>query len=64
MTFTFDLISDLHIETWEEFDWTHQATSPYCIVVGDVCRDRQVLIDTLTHLGEQYAGVFYIDGND
>jgi hypothetical protein len=65
MTFAFDLISDLHLETWDSFDWTAQATSPYCVVAGDVCRDRSLLIDTLTHLGQCYpGGVFYIDGND
>ena len=64
MTFAFDLISDIHIETWDSFDWTGQATSPYCVVAGDVCRDRAVLVDVLTHLGQCYAGVFYIDGND
>ena len=40
MKFAFDLISDLHIETWPDFDWTGQATSPYCVVAGDVARDR------------------------
>jgi len=65
MTFAFDLISDLHVETWDTFDWTGQATAPYCVVAGDVCRDRTVLVDTLTHLGKCYpGGVFYIDGND
>lgn len=64
MKFNIDLISDLHIETWDDFDWTGQATSLYCIVAGDVCRDRDVLVDVLTHLGECYQGVFYIDGND
>lgn len=64
MTFAFDLISDLHIETWNDFDWTGQATSPYCVVAGDVCRDRSVLVDVLTHLGQCYSAVFYIDGND
>lgn len=64
MTFAFDLISDLHIETWDDFDWTGQATSPYCVVAGDVCRDRSVLVDVLTHLGQCYSAVFYIDGND
>jgi hypothetical protein len=64
MTFAFDLISDLHIESWNDFDWSGQPTAPYCIVAGDVARDRQVLIDTLTHLGQKYLGVFYIDGND
>jgi hypothetical protein len=64
MEFAFDLISDLHIETWPGFDWSNQATSPYCVVAGDVARDRKVLIETLKHLGRCYQGVFYIDGND
>jgi len=65
MTFAFDLISDLHIETWNEFNWTGQATSPYCVVAGDIARDRGVLVETLGHLGRCYpGGVFYIDGND
>lgn len=64
MQFSFDLISDLHIETWDSFDWTGQATSPYCIVAGDVARDPKILVDALTHLGQCYQSVFYIDGND
>lgn len=64
MQFTFDLISDLHIETWNKFDWTDQATSPYCVVAGDVARDPEILRETLTHLGQCYHNVFYIDGND
>lgn len=64
MQFNFDLISDLHVETWDNFDWSDQATSPYCIVAGDVAQDREVLRETLHHLGKCYQGVFYIDGND
>jgi hypothetical protein len=64
MQFNFDLISDLHVETWNHFDWTGQATSPYCVVAGDVSRDRDILRETLRHLGQCYQGVFYIDGND
>ena len=65
MTFAFDLISDLHIETWPDFDWAGQATAPYCVVAGDVARDRQRLLDTLTHIGKCYpGGVFYVDGNE
>lgn len=64
MTFAFDLISDLHVETWDQFDWTGQPTSPYCVVAGDVSRDHDLVIQTLEHLSECYAGVFYIDGND
>jgi len=64
MQFSFDLISDLHVETWDKFDWTHQPTSPYCVVAGDVSQDRKLLAQTLKHLGECYQGVFFIDGND
>lgn len=64
MTFAFDLISDLHVETWDSFDWSDQPTSPYCVVAGDVSRDSTLVAKTLKHLGECYAGVFYIDGND
>jgi predicted phosphodiesterase len=64
MEFSFDLISDLHVDTWDKFDWSNQATSPYCVVAGDVSRDRKKLAETLKHLGNCYQGVFYIDGND
>jgi UDP-2,3-diacylglucosamine pyrophosphatase LpxH len=64
MNFAFDLISDLHVESWDPLDWTGQPTSPYCVVAGDVAKDRQTLVDTLTHLGQQYSAVFYIDGNE
>ena len=65
MPFAFDLISDLHVDTWSTiFNWTGQATSPFCVVVGDVAQDRRTLIKTLTHLAQCYQAVFYIDGND
>jgi predicted phosphohydrolase len=64
MQFNFDLISDLHCESWDSFDWTGQATSPYCIVAGDVAKDHNIVKDVLTHLGQCYQGVFYIDGNE
>lgn len=64
MQFAFDLISDLHIETWDHFDWEAQATSPVCVVAGDISCNRRTLIDTLRHLGQCYQAVFYIDGND
>lgn len=60
----FDLISDIHRETWQDFDWDGQPTSQYCIVAGDVARDRTLVLDTLKHLSKFYLGVFYVDGND
>jgi UDP-2,3-diacylglucosamine pyrophosphatase LpxH len=64
MNFTFDLISDIHRETWPDFDWTGLPTSQYCVVAGDIARDRLLVIDTLSKLSSVYQGVFYIDGND
>lgn len=65
MEFVFDLISDLHLETWtESLDWSGRATSPHCVVAGDVCKDRLKLTQFLRHLGTCYQAVFYIDGND
>ena len=64
MQFTFDLISDLHVDTWPEvFDCTNRATSPHCVVAGDIGSDRHDVIKMLTHLGQCYQAVFYIDGN-
>lgn len=65
MKLAFDLISDLHVETWKQsFDWTGQPTSMLCVVAGDISRDRDLVKETLTHLGQCYRAVFYIDGND
>lgn len=65
MTFTFDLISDLHVETWpSKFNWESNVTSPHCVVVGDVAKDKDALFESLHHLGKCYHAVFYIDGND
>lgn len=64
MSFSFDLISDLHVETWNDFNWTDKPTSPFCVVAGDIAVDREILLQTLRHLSECYRGIFYIDGND
>lgn len=64
MSLAFDLISDLHVETWDQFDWEGQATSPVCVVAGDIAKDRDTVVRTLRHLGKCYQAVFYIDGND
>lgn len=64
MKLAFDLISDLHVESWDQFDWSGQATSPMCVVAGDVALDPINLKKTLTHLGQNYQLVMYIDGNE
>lgn len=65
MQVSFDLISDLHVDTWPEpFDWTGMPTSVLAVVAGDIARDRDTVIKTLEHLGQCYRAVMYIDGND
>ena len=64
MGLTFDLISDLHVDSWhEEFDWTGRATSPHALVLGDIAQDRDLLVHALTNLAQCYQAVFYVDGN-
>lgn len=65
MTMSFDLISDLHLETWDDqLNFTGQATSPVCVVAGDIARDHTIVRSFLKHLSTCYAAVFYVDGND
>lgn len=64
MQIAFDLISDLHLDHTDSFDWTGMATSAVCIVAGDISRDLEVVRETLEHLGQCYRAVFYIDGNN
>lgn len=64
MKIAFDLISDLHLEPDSGFDWEGQATSPVCVVAGDISRDPRTVKKTLAHLSKCYSAVFYIDGND
>lgn len=64
MKITFDIISDLHLDEWPDFNWNNQATSPFCIIAGDTARDRDVLVAGLEHIADQYQGVFVIDGNE
>lgn len=64
MQLSFDLISDLHIDSRTNFNWKDQATSTICVVAGDVGNNREKTLATLRHLTTCYQTVFYIDGND
>jgi predicted phosphodiesterase len=64
MQFSFDLISDLHVDNNKQFNWFGQATSPVCVIVGDVGRSRTHTVEVLQHICQCYQAVFYIDGND
>ena len=58
----FDVISDLNLDPEESFNWENKATSLYCLVAGNVSSDFRTVIQTLTHLGRFYQGVFYVPG--
>jgi hypothetical protein len=60
--FSLDLISDLNLSDDEQFDWTGNQTSLFCIVAGNVAPSLRKLHQVLTHLGTLYRGVLYIDG--
>jgi hypothetical protein len=64
MQFSFDLISDLHVDDRDLFNWTGQATSPICVIAGNIGCNRSKVVKTLQHLCQCYQAVFYIDGND
>lgn len=65
MPTSFDLISDLHVETWDsKIDWKKTATSLYCVVAGDISRDINFVEQTLRELSKAYKTVLYVDGND
>lgn len=61
----FDLISDLHVDTWnEQFTWEGKPTSPYAVVAGDISRDRKQLRPVLEEISKHYLMTMFVDGND
>ena len=65
MKIHFDLISDLHVDTWdEEFSWEGKATSLYAVVAGDISRDRSQLRPVLEEISKHYVMTMFVDGND
>ena len=65
MKIHFDLISDLHVDTWDEkFSWEGKATSLYAVVAGDITRDRSQIRKTLEEISKHYVMTMFVDGND
>jgi len=65
MKIHFDLISDLHVDTWDEqFSWEGKATSPYAVVAGDVSRERADVRPILEEISKHYLMTMFVDGND
>lgn len=63
MKLNFDLISDLYLDTLEDFTWEGKATSLFCIVAGNISKDHAVLFGFLDYIAQFYEGVFFIDGD-
>lgn len=62
----FDLISDLHVDKWEEkhrINWEGLGTSLVCVIAGDVCSNLDIVYNTVTEIADHYKHVIYTDGN-
>ena len=65
MKIHFDLISDLHVDTWDEtFSWEGKATSPYAVIAGDISRERADIRPVLEEISKHYIMTMFVDGND
>lgn len=58
----FDIIGDLYLTPQDSFDWEGKTTSLYCILVGNVSSDIEVIEKTINHLAKLYLAVFYVPG--
>jgi len=62
MSITFDIIGDLNLTSDDDFDWSNNVTSLFCLITGNISNDLDVVETTLKHLSSIYLHVFYIDG--
>ena len=63
----FDLVSDLHIDSWsldDQISWVGLPTSLICVVAGDVSTDPDKTLHELTKLSVVYKHLIFIDGNN
>lgn len=62
-TFSVDLISDLNLDSGQDFDWEGKPTSLFCVIAGGISDDLDVIKNSLDHLSSYYRGIMYIDGS-
>ncbi len=62
MNITFDVISDLFLESLDDFSWQGKTTSLFCIVAGNIAAERDVLFEFLDEIKDHYEAVFFLDG--
>jgi len=63
----FDLVSDLHIDSWssdDQMSWVGLPTSLICVVAGDVSTHPDQTLLELTKLSVVYKHIIFIDGNN
>lgn len=62
----FDLISDLHIETWPEdkqLEWSGMPTSLVAVIAGDISKDLDITYKTVLEISKHYRHTIFVDGN-
>ncbi len=62
----FDLVSDLHIDVWQEkyrFDWLKDQKSDTLIIAGDVSDYVDMTCEYITSLENYYDKILIVDGN-
>ena len=59
----FDVISDLHLDPNDSFNWEGKSTSMYCIIAGNISDNTEKIRQTLLHLSSYYQAIFYIPGS-
>lgn len=58
----FDIIGDINLQQGERFSWENKATSPYCILTGNISSDLNTIIEIVVHMSKRYQGVFFVPG--
>lgn len=56
-----DIISDLHLESADAFDWDNKPTALFCVIPGGLTNNLEVMDAVFEKLSLVYRGVFYID---
>lgn len=60
----FDLISDLHLEHWQDqIEWTGMPTSLVAVITGDISQDLDMTYRTVLEISKHYKHVVFVDGN-
>ena len=60
----FDLVSDVHVEHWNNnYDFLQHKNSDLLVVAGDVSDDPKLTVEWLNRVKDEYKQILFIDGN-